>query len=143
MLLDLGHDLVVVVGGSVLLHAGDHLGHLFIRDEAALHTQRLARSQGEPEHVALAHQLFRAGGVQDDAGLQRGGHGKGHAGGDVGLHKARDDIRRGPLGGDDQVHPGGTAHLGHAADGFFHFLRRHQHEVSQLVDDNDDFRQRL
>ena len=31
---------------------------------------------------------------------------------------------------------GGTAHLGHAADGFLHLFRRHQHQIGQLVDDH-------
>ena len=34
------------------------------------------------------------------------------------------------------MHPGGTAHLGHPADGFLHLLSGHQHQVCQLVDDH-------
>ena len=94
------------------------------------------RPPGGIQHVALAHQLLRAGGVQNDAGLQRRGHGEGNAAGDIGLHQAGDHVGGGPLGGDDQVHPGGAAHLGHPADGFLHLLGRHQHQVRQLVDDH-------
>ena len=83
-----------------------------------------------------AHQLLRAGGVQDDPGLQRGGHGKGDAAGDVCLHEAGDDVSGGPLGGDDQVDARGAAHLGHPADGLLHLLGGHQHQVRQLVDDH-------
>ena len=34
------------------------------------------------------------------------------------------------------MHTGGTAHLGHTADGFLHLLRRHQHQIRQLVNDH-------
>ncbi len=34
------------------------------------------------------------------------------------------------------MHTGGTAHLGHTADGLLHLLGRHQHQVGQLVDDH-------
>ena len=37
----------------------------------------------------------------------------------------------------------GAAHLGHAADRLFDFLGRHEHEVGQLVDDDDDLRHLL
>ena len=36
--------------------------------------------------------------------------------------------------------PGGTAHLRDAANGFFNFLRGHEHQVGQLVDDHDNLR---
>ena len=47
-----------------------------------------------------------------------------------------DDIGGGTLGGNDQVHSGGTAHLSHAADGVLHFLGGGQHQVCQLIDDH-------
>ena len=34
------------------------------------------------------------------------------------------------------MHPGGTAHLSHTADGFFHLFGRHQHQIGQLVDNH-------
>ena len=37
----------------------------------------------------------------------------------------------------------GAAHLGHAADRLFDFLGRHEHQVGQLVDDDDDLRHLL
>ena len=108
-----------------LLDELHHLLDLLRGDKAALDTGGLSGAQGGVEHVALAHQLFRAGVVQNDAGLQRGGHGEGNAAGDVGLHQAGNDVGGGPLGSDDQVDAGSTAHLGHAADGFLHLFRRH------------------
>ena len=38
------------------------------------------------------------------------------------------------------MHTGSTAHLGDAADALFNVLRRNEHEVCKLVDDNDDAR---
>ena len=113
-----------------------HTVDLLRGDEAALDTGGLGVAQREVEHIALAHQLLRAGGVQNDAGLHGAGHGEGDAAGDIGLHQTGDHVRRGTLGGDDQVHTGGTAHLGHTADGLLHLLGRHQHQVGQLVDEH-------
>ena len=41
------------------------------------------------------------------------------------------------------MHSGRTPHLGDTADALFHVLGGHQHQVGQLVDDDDDPRQRL
>ena len=35
------------------------------------------------------------------------------------------------------MHAGGTAHLSHPTDGLLHLLGRHQHQVGQLVNDDD------
>ena len=35
------------------------------------------------------------------------------------------------------MHPGSTAHLGHTTDALLHFLGGHQHQVCQLVNDDD------
>ena len=117
--------------------------YLIVGDKATLNPPGLALSQGRIEHIALAHQLFRAGGVQNDPGLHGAGHGEGNARGNVGLHEAGDDVRRGTLGGDDQVDARSTSHLRHTADGLLHFLGRHQHEVGQLIDDHHNLRQGL
>ena len=39
------------------------------------------------------------------------------------------------------MHTGGAAHLRHAADRLLHFLRRHQHQIRQLIDHDHDGRQ--
>ncbi len=140
MALDLVDDGLVVLRGAALLDELHHGGHLLLGDEAALHAHGLPLPQRVVEHIPLAHQLLRAGGVQNDAGLQAGGDGKGDAAGDVRLHEARDHVRGGPLRGDNQVHTGGAPHLCHAADGLLHLLGRHQHEVGQLVNDHHDLR---
>ena len=133
--LNLLQDLLAVVWYIVFLDEFRHRFHLGVADEATLDALGFALAQGGIEHVATAHQLFRALGIQDDPGLHGGGHGKGNPAGDVGLHEACDHIGRGTLGGDDQVHPGGAAHLGNPADGLLHLLSRHQHQVGQLVND--------
>ena len=134
---DLLHDLVVILSrAAVLLDKVHHRGHLLIGDETALHPGGLSGSQREVEHIAPAHQLLGPLGVQDDPGLHGGGHGEGDPAGDVGLHQAGDYIGGGPLGGDDQVHPAGAAHLGYPADGLLHLLGGHQHQVGQLIDDH-------
>ena len=69
-LLDLLHDLVGVIGGAALLDEVHHPLDLLRCDEAALHTGGLVGTKGEVQHIALAHQLLRAGGVQNDAGFQ-------------------------------------------------------------------------
>src|SRR5699024_6292822 len=109
----------------------------------ALHAGRLGGADGGEEHVAAAQQLFRAAGVQDGAGVDLRGDRKGDAGGDVGLDDAGDDVDRGALGGDDQVHAGGAGHLRQAADRVLHLAGGSHHQVGQLVDDDDNLRHRL
>ena len=36
------------------------------------------------------------------------------------------------------MHTGGTGFLGDAADGIFHILAHHHHQIGQLIDDNGD-----
>ena len=116
---------------------------LFIRYKRALHTQRLARADGRVEHIAHADELFRAGGIKNDAALKRGRDRKGDAARDVRLHEAGDDIGRRALRRNDEVHTRSAAHLRHAADALLHLFGGAEHEVGQLVDDDDDLRQRL
>ncbi len=68
---------------------------------------------------------------------------EGHAARDVGLDHTRDDVDRWTLGGDDQVDADGTGHLGDAHDGVLDVAGRHHHEVVELVDHDEDERQRL
>ena len=69
-LLNFVHDLT----GVLRLAGGFDEAHypldLLRGDEAALHTGGLPGPQRGIEHIALAHQLFCAGGIQNDAGLQ-------------------------------------------------------------------------
>ena len=143
LFLNLLQHLLVVIGHIVILYISGHCLHLAVGDKAALNPEGLAAADGRVEHIALAHQLFRALGIQNDPGFHGGGHGEGDAGGNVGLHQARNHISGGPLGGDDQVHTGSTAHLGNPADGVLHLLGGNQHQVRQLVDDDNHLGQLL
>ena len=129
-------DILGVGRLPLFLHKVHHPLDLLGGDEAALDAPGLALAQGGVKHITFTHQLLCAGVIQYDPRLHGGGHGKGNAAGNVGLHKARDNIGGGALGGNDQMHPGGAAHLGHPADGVLHLLGRHQHQVGQLVDDH-------
>ena len=136
-------DLLAVFGRTVLLGERDDPLDLVVRDKAALDALGLALAQGGIQHIALADELFRAGLVQNDARLDLRGDRKRNAGGDIGLHDARDDIRGWALGGDDEVHAGRARLLRDAADRGLDLLGRDHHEVGQLVDDDDDLGQDL
>ena len=62
--------------------------------------------------------------------------------GEVGLDDARDDVDRGALRCDNHMDSGGATHLGKTDDKFFYFISRDEHEVGELVDDDDDVRKR-
>ena len=131
-------NLAVLVGFSgTLLDELDNLLPLLIGNESTLDTGGLAATHRREEHIAHTHQLLCSGLVKNDAAFHGGGDGKGNPRGNIGLHQAGDHVGRGTLGGNDQVHPGGTAHLGHAADALLHFFGGHQHQVCQLVNDDD------
>ena len=136
-------DLLAVLGGAGLLDLFDDAFDLLIRDEAALHAQRLALAERRVEHIALADQLFCAGGIQNDARLDLARDRERDARGDVRLHDAGDDVRGRTLRCNDQVHACGTRLLRDAADRVLDFLRRDHHQIGKLVDDDDDLRQHL
>ena len=58
--------------------------------------------------------------------------------GDVRLDDAGDDVHARPLGGDDAMDARRARHLRDARDGHFHVGRRDEHQVRQLVNDDDD-----
>ena len=59
----LHHQLVVLVADVLALDVGHNRLHLAVGDKAALQAQGFDCAQGVVEHVALADQLFGAGGV--------------------------------------------------------------------------------
>ena len=111
--------------------------HFTVGNKAALNAKRLTDANGRKEHIALPHQFFRALGIQNDTGLHSGSYRERDPGGNICFHQTGDHIRRGPLGCNNQMHSGGTAHLGNTADRVFHFLRCNQHQVGQLIDDDN------
>ena len=86
LLINFGHDLVGIFRRIRALDEGHDLLHLVVGDEAALHALGLSLPQRRIEHVALADQLFRAGCIQNDTRLHRGGHRKGNTRRDIRLH---------------------------------------------------------
>ena len=139
-LLDLAHDGIIVFALFPLLDEGDDTLHLAVGHKAALHAGGLAAADRIVQHIAAAQQLFGAAHIQNGAGVDLRGNGKGNTAGNVGLDEPGDDIHRGTLGGDHQVHTGGTGHLRQAADVILDVLGGGHHQVRQLIDDNDDLR---
>ena len=101
----------------------DDGAYLFLFYQAALDALRPGCVAGEVEHVAIAEQGFSADSIQDDAGIDAGSDGEGHAGGEVGLDEAGKDVDARALGGDDEMHADGAGHLGQACEGAFQFPR--------------------
>src|SRR5207302_4874824 len=101
------------------------------------------RVQGQVEHVAAAEQLLGAHLVEDHPRVDAARHREGDAAGDVRLDQAGDDVRRRALGGDDQVDADGAGELGDAADEVLDLAGGDHHQVGELVDDDDDVRQRV
>ena len=93
---------------------------------------------GEVEGVTLSGKGLGPVLVEDDAGVQLGGGGKGQARGHVGLDEAGDHLCDRPLGGQDQMDPGGAGQLGDALDGGLDVLGGRHHEVGKLVDDDQE-----
>ncbi len=91
----------------------------------------------------MPQQLFSAGHIQDHAGIDLTGHSKTDAGRKVRLDQAGDDVHAGALGGDNEMDAGRPCHLGNAANDSFHGFGRGHHQVGQLINEDDDVRQRL
>ena len=136
-------NLFTVFRSARLLDMRNDRFDLIRRDKAALHAGGLAAAERRIQHIALADQLFRAGCVQNDAGLDLAGHRKRDAGRDVRLHNAGDDVRRRALRRNDQMHARRARLLRDAADRGLDLFGCDHHQVCQLVDDNHDLRQYL
>ena len=63
---------------------------------------------------------------------------KGNTGRDVGLDYAGDDVNTGSLRGDDAVDTSGAGHLCDTCDAVLHIVFGHEHQVRQLIDDDND-----
>ena len=68
---------------------------------------------------------------------------KGDARGHIGFDQTRNHINAGALGGQNQVNARGAGFLRQARNQLFDFFADHHHQIGQLVDDDDDMRQRL
>jgi hypothetical protein len=129
-------------GSPLLLQVLHHAMHFVVGDEGAVHADRHAGARGEIEHVALPEQRFRAHLVEDRARVDAARDLEAHARRNVGLDQPGDHVDARPLGGEDQVHAGGTRLLRDARDQFFDLLAGDHHHVGQLVDHDHDHRHR-
>ena len=143
MAVDLVDNFVVVQRTRVALDKSDDRFDLLVGDEASLDAQRLGGTDRVKQHISTSEQLFCAAHVEDGAGVDLRGNRKRDSGGDIRFDDTGDDINRGPLGCNDQMHPGRARHLRQAADAVLDLVRCSHHQVSQLVNDNHDLRQRF
>ena len=109
----------------------------------ALAANRLAGARRHEEHVALAQQYIRPVLIQHDAAVHLAGDAEGDSARHVALDQSRHHIRLRPLRRQYQVNPHRPRLLRQANDERFHFLSAGHHQISQLVDDDDDVRQLL
>ena len=111
-------------------------------DPRALHTHRLARAHRQEERVTLTEELLGAGLVEHDAAVGERRRRERQTRRHVGLDDAGDDIDRRALRREDEVDTGGTRELRDALDRGLDVTRRDEHEVRQLVDDDEEVRVR-
>ena len=98
-----------------------------------------ARGAGrEEEHVAVAEELLGALRVEDRARVDLRRHLIADARREVRLDHAGDDVDRRPLRGDDEMDADRARLLRQARHRILDVLRRHHHQVGELVDDDDD-----
>ena len=116
-----------------MLDDGADLG---LGDPGALDAHRSGGPGAEVEGITLASESLGPVLIEDDAGVELRGGGEGQTRGDVGLDEAGDHLGDGPLGGQDQVDPGGTGQLGDALNGGLDVLGRRHHEIGELIDDD-------
>ncbi len=139
--LTLFEDLFHVAGSALRAPEVDDRLDLRVAHERALDAGRLARVDRLIKHVSAAEQLLRAAGVEDDPAVDLRADSECDARRDVGLDKARDDVRRRALRGDDEVDADRAGELRDAADELLDLACRDHHEVGELVDDDDYIRQ--
>ena len=112
-----------------------------VGDERALRANQFRRAGRQIQHVAFAEQFVRAHRVENRARVHPRRALERDARGDVCLDDAGDDVHARPLGGDDAMDARRARHLRDARDGHFHVGGRHEHQVRQFVNDDDDVAQ--
>ena len=131
-------DVPFVVRLRLLGAVSDDALYLLVGNESTLRALEFGGARRQVEHVALANELVGALGVEDDAGVERGGNLEGDAAGNVRLDDAGDHIGARRLGGDDEMDAGRAGFLGDPGDAHFHIRRGGLHEVGELVDQHND-----
>ena len=115
---------------------------LFLADVRALDALEAGRAERLEEHVALAEEALRPALVEDHArvGLARDRERDPRR--DVRLDHAGDHVDRGALGREDEVDADGARLLRQPDDRVLDGLRRDHHQVGELVDHDEQVRQR-
>ena len=137
------HNIVAVFRLGFFLDVANHPLDFLGGAVAALHPDGLGQTVGKVQHIPVSQQLFCAANIQDTPGVHLTLDGQGDPAGHVGFDESCNDIRRRPLGGDDQVHPGSSCFLGDPAHRILHFLGGGHHQIRKLVNDDHDLGQRI
>ena len=118
----------------------DNRVHFVRGDIRVLETDRFRAPACEVQHVAVPEELVRPVHVEYGPRVRLGCHLVGDPGGEVRLDHPRDHVHRRPLRRDDEVDPHGAGELCQPGDRFLHLPRRRDHQVGELVDDDDKVR---
>ena len=139
----------VEVSGFIQVDGGQGRAFLFqpevhqllnflVQHQGTLNAAGLRRVVVGQEHIPFAEEFFRAYGVENYPGVDLGSYGKGYFGRHIGLEQAGNYFLGGALGRQNQVDPGGPAHLGQPHQGMFHFGPADHHQVGQFVHNQHD-----
>jgi hypothetical protein len=82
-------------------------------------------------------------GIENGAGIHFAGYTERNAGREVGFDEARDDVNGWTLRRENQMDADGARHLRQSSDARLDVAGIHHHQVSQLVNDDDDEGKRL
>ena len=113
---------------------------LGIRHPRSLHTHWLRSTHRQEEPIALANELLGTRLVQNDSRIGHRGGREGQPRRNIGLDKTGAHIGRWTLSSQHQVDTGSTCQLGNTNDGIFNITRGYQHEIGQLVNDDQQVR---
>ena len=130
-------DVLAVVRRELALDVRDDGVDLGFVDPCALHAHRLARTHRQEQRVTLAEQLLGTGLVEHDAAVGERRRRERQARRHVGLDDAGDDVDGRALRREDEVNARGTRELRDALDRRLDVARRDEHEVGELVDDDE------
>ena len=138
----LGHlfDVFAVFRLALGAHELHGLANLGFGHPRALHTNRLGGTHRQEQRIALTNQGLGTDRVKNDSRIGGGRGGERQSGWNVGLDQTGDHVHGRTLGGEHQMHTGGSCQLGDALDGAFHIVLGHHHKVGHLVDHHEDVR---
>ena len=127
---------------TLVTNEGNDVFDLIVTGVGTKDTAKDASTLAE-EHVSPTHEPLRTGLIENDARVNGRRDLKGDARVNVRLNEARDDVCRGTLRGQHKVNARRASQLRDANDRGLDVLAGNHHEVTQLVDDDDEVRHRL